>query len=232
MEAEINSRFLFEISWEVCNKGGGIYTVLRTKATQALQQFGENYILIGPWLENNSYFLEATTPLLEKIKKVLLEKGIDCKVGTWDIGYGGVSSQPLVILVSYKERFKIDSLLYNLWSDYGVDSLASNFEYYEPILFATAAAEVVEVVTNEIISKDVQVMAHCHEWMTGAAILYLKKHLAEVVTIFTTHATVLGRALAGSNQLIYNLPSNFDPNVAAKNFGVFARICLKLQYSF
>ena len=91
MAEQNNKRFLFEISWEVCNKVGGIYTVLRTKSRQALKEFGENYILIGPWLERNDHFLEATSPFLENIKKALIAKGINCRIGSWDIGYGNVS---------------------------------------------------------------------------------------------------------------------------------------------
>lgn len=215
--------FLFEVGWEVCNKVGGIYTVLRTKAKYAIQHFGENYILIGPWLENNKHFIEVTSPFLERVATLLSSKGIACRIGYWDIGYGEAKDQPIVILVAYKDRYKIDVLLYNLWSDFGVDSLASNFDYYEPILFSTASAEVIQAISENLIPKDTKIIAHCHEWLCGAGILYLKKHASNIATIFTTHATVLGRSLSGTNRLIYDLPKTFDPTVEAKANGVFAK---------
>ena len=63
--------FLFEVSWEVCNKVGGINTVLITKLKQAIKKFGENYILIGPLLERNTNFIEANSPKLDKISQLL-----------------------------------------------------------------------------------------------------------------------------------------------------------------
>ncbi|OGT07740.1 MAG: hypothetical protein A2X78_03595 [Gammaproteobacteria bacterium GWE2_37_16] len=219
--------FLFEISWEVCNKVGGIYTVLRSKAKQAIKNFGANYILIGPWLENNHHFIEENNPTNDKIKTLLTSKGLLCCIGYWDIGYGEKTEQPTVILVAYKDRYNINTLLYDLWSDYGVDSLASNFEYYEPILFSTASGEVVKALCEEFSDTNTQLIAHFHEWLCGAGILYLKKHCRDVITIFTTHATVLGRTLASYNKLVYNLDTNFDPNAEAKNYGVFAKHSLE-----
>jgi phosphorylase/glycogen(starch) synthase len=32
-------KYLFEVSWEVCNKVGGINTVLRSKAKEAVKEF-------------------------------------------------------------------------------------------------------------------------------------------------------------------------------------------------
>ena len=36
---------LFEVSWEICNKVGGIYTVVKSKAAQMVDYYKENYIL-------------------------------------------------------------------------------------------------------------------------------------------------------------------------------------------
>lgn len=221
-------KFLFEVSWEVCNKVGGIYTVLRTKAKYAMQNFGANYILIGPWLENNKHFIETTSPFLENISTLLNSKGIYCRVGYWDVGYCDINEQPIVILVGYKDRYKIDTLLYSLWSDYGVDSLASNFEYHEPILFSTTCGEVIKTIADNLLDKNTEVIAHFHEWLCGAGILYLKKNADNIATIFTTHATVLGRALSGTNRLIYDLAKNFQPNEEAKINGVFAKHSMEL----
>lgn len=210
----LKQSFLFEVSWEVCNKVGGIYTVLRSKLKQVEENFQNRYILIGPWLQSNRHFVEDDSPYAQTIKKKLAEININSRVGYWD-----AEAKPTVILIDFKNRYNIDVLLYNLWSDYGVDSLASNYEYIEPILFSTAAAEVIELLSKNLFPKDLYFIAHFHEWLCGAGLLYLKKHNEDIITIFTTHATVLGRSLASENKLVDNLPKDFNVNLEAKRFG-------------
>ncbi|CAL7961679.1 glycogen phosphorylase [Gammaproteobacteria bacterium] len=214
--------FLFEVSWEVCNKVGGIYTVLQSKLKQVIKNFGNNYILIGPWHEQNKGFVESSSPFLDDIKKKLVAKNILCHVGYWD-----TEAKPTVVLVEFKQRYKIDALLYNLWADFGVDSLGSNYDYQEPILFSTAAGEVICALAEEMLIQERQIVAHFHEWMCGAGLLYLKKHANTIATVFTTHATVLGRAMSQDNKTIYNLPSTFDPAVQARKHEVFAKHSLE-----
>ncbi len=216
------SKYLIEVSWEVCNKVGGINTVIKTKLKHAVKHFGDKYILIGPWLDYNDEFVEASTPVVDPLIKVLKEKGIECRGGYWD-----VAEKPTVILVAYKELFNISELLYDLWQEFEVDSLASNYEYYEPILFSATAAKAIASLTEQIFGAGAEVLAHFHEWLCGAGVLFLKKNTPQVSTIFTTHATVLGRSLASNNIDIYNLPENFDPDTAAKKYNVFARHSLE-----
>lgn len=40
--------------------------------------------------------------------------------------------------------------------------------------------------------------------MTGLGVLYVNKHLPEVATVFTTHATSIGRSIAGNNKPLYD----------------------------
>ncbi|MDX9810949.1 MAG: glycosyl transferase, partial [Bacteroidales bacterium] len=52
----MNVELIFETSWEVCNKVGGIHTVISTKALNIINELGDNYILIGPdvWRDEGS----------------------------------------------------------------------------------------------------------------------------------------------------------------------------------
>src|SRR5208283_4106836 len=100
-------------------------------------------------------------------------------------------------------------------------------DYQEPILFSTVAGEVICTLAEEMLVEEQQVIAHFHEWMCGAGLLYLKKHSNKIATVFTTHATVLGRAMAQDNKTIYNLPPTFDPAVEARKHGVFAKYSLE-----
>jgi phosphorylase/glycogen(starch) synthase len=217
--------FVFEVSWEVCNKVGGIYTVIRSKMKEAVKNFGQNYVLIGPLLPNNRHFVQTAEsicdPFLCAVIETLKKYGINCKVGNWD-----TPGMPKVILVNYEGRYKIDEVLYRLWSGFGVDSLASNFDYIEPLLFATVAGEVIRYIAQELLGANTRVIAHFHEWLCGAGLLYLKQY-TNIATVFTTHATVLGRVLAQSHRDIYNLPTNFDPKAEARIYGVYAKHSLE-----
>jgi phosphorylase/glycogen(starch) synthase len=214
--------FLFEVSWEVCNKVGGIYTLLQSKLKQVIKNFGNNYILIGPWHERSKGFIESSSPFLDELKKKLTAKNLLCHVGFWD-----TAGKPTVILIEFKQRYKIDDLLYNLWVNFGIDSLGSSYDYQEPILFSTAAGEVIYTLAEEMLIQERQIVAHFHEWMCGAGLLYLKKHANKIATVFTTHATVLGRAMSQDNKTIYNLPATFDSIALARKHGVFAKHSLE-----
>lgn len=211
--------FLFEVSWEVCNKVGGIYTVLRSKISEAINNFGTNYLLIGPLLESNKHFVESSNPFLDKVAALLKEKNIICKVGHWD-----TKGSPQVILIAPQQnRYHVDNLFYRFWASYGVDSLASDYEYVEPVLFSALCGEVIQLISENILESKIKAIAHFHEWMCGAGILYLKLNTTSIPTVFTTHATVLGRSMVGNYKDIYNLSSSFEPDIEAKNYGVYAK---------
>ena len=215
-----NKTFLFETSWEVCNKVGGIYTVLRSKIKQVIANFGSNYILIGPMV-NNQYFVEESRPEFEPMIAALHAENINFRIGYWD-----TEGKPTVLLLDFRNRYNVNTLLYELWAHFGIDSSSSNYEYYEPILFSTVVGEAIEAIIPTL-PQGTKVLGHFHEWLCGAGILYLKTRCPDVATIFTTHATVLGRALSGENRLIYSLSQNFDPSAEAKRCGVFAKHSLE-----
>ena len=162
-------KYLFEVSWEVCNLVGGIYTVLRSKAPQAVEEFGDNYYLLGPMLDNNSDFTATDEPGWKRLGRALENKGLHCRFGRWE-----VDGRPKVVLVDFKDRQSPDKILFNYWQQFGVDSLSGGWDYIEPVLFSTACGEVIEVIYDEIASESAAV-AHFHEWMCGGGLLHLKK---------------------------------------------------------
>lgn len=211
-------KYLFEVSWEVCNKVGGIYTVLRTKAGEGVKYFDDNYFLLGPDIENNPDFSETKEPLWESIEPVLKEKGLTCRLGRWDI-----PGKPRAILVNFRDRYDQSSLLFNIWKDFGVDSYAGHWDYIEPVLFSTACAEVIEIIHNNLFREGDESIAHFHEWMCGAGLLYVKKHIPEIGTIFTAHSTVLGRSLSESKIEVEAVLGGKNPRDEARHFNVSAK---------
>lgn len=204
-------KYLFEVSWEVCNKVGGIHTVISTKAQEAVKAFGDAYITIGPDLGQDGHeFKEVEDEFFRTIKTQLEAVGLHCRFGRWNI-----QGSPRVILVSgFKERFNIDRLLYTYWEEFAVDSYGGGWDYIEPVLFSTAAAEVIEqIVKTQLIDYRDYGVAHFHEWMCGAGLLYLKKNLPKLGTVFTTHATMLGRALAHRDSNYYKTLEDKSKNL-------------------
>ncbi|RPJ09482.1 MAG: alpha-glucan family phosphorylase [Spirochaetaceae bacterium] len=208
--------FLFEVSWEVCNKVGGIYTVIKSKIKEAVRNFGEHYCLIGPLLDNNPEFEESEDTQAASVRTELLRTGFHLKVGRWK-----TPEKPLVILVGYKNTLDSNRLLYQLWEDHSVDSMSGGWDYIEPVMFSTMAAKVIEVMSNTM--PNLAIVSQFHEWMCGAGLLYIKKKVPRVSTIFTTHATVLGRSMCGSGTDIYKILSDINPDQEAARHHVQAK---------
>lgn len=195
---------LFETSWEVCNKVGGIYAVLSTKARTLGEQFGDKLIFIGPdlWNEDNPspYFKERKTLLKQAQQKLQLPWGINIRVGRWDI-----PGAPQVVLVNPGETARHLSEIYGeMWRDYGVDSLHSYGDYEESCAFAVASAIAIQALTQHLKANPSRVIAHFDEWTTGMGLLYIKNREPRISTIFTTHATSIGRSICGNGKPLYD----------------------------
>ena len=206
---------LFEVSWEVCNKVGGIYTVVSSKALQAIESFGEDYFLLGPCLQHNPGFEETDEHIWDSLRRALNARNLKCRLGRWDI-----PGRPKAVLVEFDKRYSSNQLLYDLWKNYGVDSLSGGWDYIEPVMFSSACGEVIATIHEALVQPlGGRSLAHFHEWMCGAGLLMLKKIAPAIGTVFTTHATMLGRALAGSGRDIYYDLRSINPanEAAAQN---------------
>ena len=195
---------LFETSWEVCNKVGGIYAVLSTKAKTLHKRYKDNLIFIGPdlWTVDtpSPYFVEGKTPLTQWQKNALLPEGMRVRVGRWN-----VPGRPIALLVSYNTLYPYKNALYGeMWSRYRVDSLHAYGDYDESCMFAYAAALVIESIVKWKGNPDLRIIAHFDEWTTGMGLLYVKSHLPQVKTVFTTHATSIGRSICGNGKPLYD----------------------------
>ena len=213
--------YLFEVSWEVCNKVGGIYTVVATKALHLSEELGRHHIFIGPdvWMHRagNPDFLEA--PMLYRSWKAqAAAEGLRFRIGRWNI-----PGKPIAILVDYKSFLPhADEILGKLWELYGVDSISGNWDYKESAVFGVVAGRVIESFWNYNMKGGEQVVAQFHEWQTGAGILHLKYAGIPVATAFTTHATMMGRCIAGNNLPLYDQLGTYNGDEMAARFNVKA----------
>ena len=218
--------YIFETSWEVCNKVGGIHTVVSTKAITLKEYFNDKLIMIGPdlWRDgiSNPEFEEDNTIYSDWLK-VAKKAGLKIKIGRWKI-----VGKPVVILVDFTPFIAEKNDIFRIfWENYQLDSLSGQWDYIEPAIFGYAAAKIVESFTKFKVSQKEQVVAHFHEWMTGSGILYLKDNMPQVATVFTTHATAIGRSIAGNNLPLYKNLKLYDGDIKAKEFNITSKQSLE-----
>src|SRR5574344_647650 len=218
--------YLFEVSWEVCNKVGGIHTVIATKAHNLSKEYGKNHILIGPdvWMETkkNPEFSEDRA-LFHSWSKRAVDEGIRVRIGRWN-----VAGNPIAILVDFSSFItRKDEIFAKLWEDFKLDSISGQWDYVEPTLFGFAAGKVIESFVNFYMQPDRKVVAQFHEWMSAAGLLYIKHQNLAIGTVFTTHATVVGRCLACNNMPLYDSISLYDADEKARQFNVVAKHSLE-----
>lgn len=203
MKELLKPDYIFESSWEVCNKVGGIYTVLSTRAKTLQDAFPDKIFFIGPdvWLgKENPLFSEDENCLKDWCAYARERDGLKIRVGRWNI-----PGSPITILVDFTPYYAHKNDIYGqAWCDFQVDSLHAYGDYDEASMFAYAAGKVVESFYRHCLSKKDRVIYHANEWMTGLGALYVRKFVPEIATIFTTHATSIGRSIAGNNKPLYD----------------------------
>jgi len=194
--------YIFESSWEVCNKVGGIYTVLSTRAKTLQEALQDKIVFIGPdfWKEQESPYFKEDSSLFVDWQREAEEQGLKVRVGRWT-----VPGEPIAILVDFNPYFEKKNEIYGwLWETYGVDSLHAYGDYDEASMFSYAAALVVESFYNHYLDEKQKVIYHANEWMCGLGALYINNKLPQIGTIFTTHATSIGRSIAGNMKPLYD----------------------------
>ena len=221
----MNVELIFETSWEVCNKVGGIHTVISTKALNIVNELGDNYITIGPdvWREDvkNPEFIPDES-LFPEWRPLAENEGLRVKTGRWNI-----AGKPIVLLIDFTPYFgQQNEIFARFWETYKLDSITGQWDYVEPALFGYAAGKVIESFTS-CYREHHNIIAQFHEWMTGTGILYLEKSAPWIATAFTTHATVLGRSIAGNNRPLYGKLKEYNSVQIAREFNVVAKQSLE-----
>lgn len=226
----MNPDYIFESSWEVCNKVGGIYTVLSTRANTLQQELQDKVFFIGPdvWRDNESPYFKEDAKLLAEWKKTATKEGLSVKVGRWTI-----PGNPIAILVDFRKYFETKNEIYGwLWENYQVDSLHAYGDYDEASMFSYAAGLVVESYYNFALSEKDNVIYHANEWMTGLGLLYVNNKLPQVGTIFTTHATSIGRSIAGNMKPLYDYLFAYNGDQMAGELNMQSKHSIEKQTAF
>ena len=226
MDNTTTPEYLFESSWEVCNKVGGIYTVLSTKAHTLVQSFKDNLIFIGPDVlgeKNAPDFIEDSKLFTDWKIYAETTDNLQIKIGRWN-----VPGTPPVILVDFKQYFKErDSFFYSMWDSFQVDSMHAYGDYDESCIFAYAVGKVIESFYHFYKLESKKVAALFNEWMLGMGALYIQKQIPAIATLFTTHATSIGRSIAGNNKALYAYMDGYNGDQMARELNMEAKHSLE-----
>jgi phosphorylase/glycogen(starch) synthase len=222
----ITPDFIFEVSWEVCNKVGGIHTVISTKALSLKAKYEDQIIYIGPDFNKQEFrdreFKEDLN-LFSDWRKQAKNEGLSVRIGRWKI-----PGNPIVFLIDFSSLLLTKDLVYSkLWEVYRLESLYGYDDYDEAAMFGYASGKVIESFSRANKLLESKVVAQFHEWMTGSGLLYLEDQLPEIATIFTTHATMLGRVLASNNENLYDNLYHFNSIEKPRQYNVTAKCSME-----
>jgi glycosyltransferase involved in cell wall biosynthesis len=220
--------YILESSWEVCNKVGGIYTVLSTKAHSLQELYPDKVIFIGPELGDAnalSGFIEDKTVLADWKAYATTNDNLNLRIGRWN-----VPGNPITVLVDYRPFIRLcNELFYSMWEDFGVNSMNEYGDYKESCAFAYSVGKTIESFYLFHHLQDRPVITLFNEWMLGMAALYVRKHIPQAGVIFTTHATSIGRSIAGNDKPLYSCMDGYDGDAMAKELNMEAKHSLEKQ---
>lgn len=214
--------YVFEASWEVCNKVGGIYTVLSSKAKTMTSIYKDNVIFIGPdvWENQQCPWFKENPNLMTELKQAIEKRNnLRVRVGRWN-----VPGDPIAVLVDYRPLLNKKNDIYgSMWDKFKVDSIQAYGDYDDSCMFAYASGLVIESFYEFFKLNNKKVVAHFNEWMLGMGLLYVKDKLPSVGTVFTTHATSVGRSIAGNGKPLYNYLPTYDGDQMARELNIVAK---------
>lgn len=215
---------LFEVAWEVCWQLGGIYTVLKTKAAAMLEKWGDRYCLIGPYNPHTAPMEFEEQPTYGSIREAIQrmsDAGLKCYFGRWL-----VPGRPRVILIDHRGRYpQMAEDKYLMWKDHHISTAAGDGEVNDVVAFGFAVTEFFRRLTEVV--KDRPILAHFHEWMGGVAVPRIAHLRIPVATIFTTHATLLGRYLASDNPYFYDHLAFLNPDEQATKYNIYPKFAIE-----
>lgn len=221
---------IFETSWEVCNRVGGIYAVLSTRAASMQAEHPDKVFFFGPdFGAHSDIYFKEDKKLLKDWKSQIsnLQFPIPVRVGRWM-----VPGQPIAILLKFDALWPMKDAIYAwAWDKFQVQSHAAYGDYDESCLFGYAAGMVMESLYEWLKSKveRPKVCAHANEWQTAFSIFYLQDHCPQIATLFTTHATGIGRSIAGNGKPLYDYFEGYNGDQMAAELNMVSKHSVEKQ---
>ena len=220
--------YIFETSWEVCNRVGGIYAVLSTRAASMQAEHPDKVFFFGPdFGEHSDIYFKEDKNLLKDFQSPITNNQspitIPIRIGRWK-----VPGEPIAILLKYDSLWpKKDAIYAWAWDKFQVQSHAAYGDYDESCLFGYAAGMVMESLYKHLPKG--QVCMHANEWQTAFSIFYLEDHCPKIATLFTTHATGIGRSIAGNGKPLYDYFEGYNGDQMAAELNMVSKHSVEKQ---
>jgi len=219
----LTPEYIFETSWEVCNMVGGIYTVLSTRAITLEERLKDKLIFIGPdvWKENDSPYFDCMPDFYADWSDFTMkEYNLKIRIGRWKI-----PGNPLSVLVDFTPLMNRKNEIYgHVWNQIGVNSIAAYGDFDESSMFGYASGMIIESYYRFFkLTSTQNIIAHFNEWMTSFGTFYVSEHLPSVATVFTTHATSIGRSIAGNHKPLYNYLKEYNGDQMANELNMVSK---------
>ena len=220
-------KFLIEVAWETCNQVGGIYTVIRTKVPSMVEKWGNDYLLLGPYFAQTAAAEFEPLPVgdetpLERAILWMREQGLTVHYGNWLI-----TGKPKIVLFDFASIYdQVNTIKGRIWDNHKISTLGVE----ELVNQTIALGEMIRLFLGQLALENKSksnIVVHFHEWMAATCLPDLKKEKVKISTVFTTHATMLGRYLAGNVPNFYDVIDQFDWHKEAKHYGIEAQACFE-----
>jgi len=220
-------KFLIEVAWETCNQVGGIYTVIRTKVPSMVEKWGNDYLLLGPYFAQTAAAEFEPLPVTDEtpLERAILwmrEQGLKVYYGNWLI-----TGKPKIVLFDFASIYdQVNAIKGRIWDNHKISTLGVE----ELVNQTIALGEMIRLFLGQLAQENkskTNIVVHFHEWMAATCLPDLKKEKVKISTVFTTHATMLGRYLAGNVPNFYDVIDRFDWHKEAKHYGIEAQACFE-----
>lgn len=216
--------YIFETSWEVCNRVGGIYAVLSTRAATMVEEHANGVLFFGPdWGEHSDIYFEEDPNLFPGWQRFHSVR----------TGYWRIPGKPVAILLRWEKlELQKDAIYAWAWERYGVQSHAAYGDYDESCLYGFAAGQVMESLYHYLHLEDKNVVMHANEWQTAFSLFYLNAHCPKIGTLFTTHATSIGRSIAGNGKPLYDYFHAYNGDQMAAELNMVSKHSVEKQAAY
>ena len=222
--------YIFETSWEVCNRVGGIYAVLSTRAASMQAEHPDKVFFFGPdFGDHSDIYFKEDKQLLKNWRLKIADLNLPVRIGRWK-----VPGEPIAILLKFDALWpKKDEIYAWAWNNFQVQSHAAYGDYDESCLFGYAAGMVMESLYRHLNTPKNRIplnfCAHANEWQTAFSIFYLRDHCPQIATLFTTHATSIGRSIAGNGKPLYDYFEAYNGDQMAYELNMVSKHSVEKQ---
>lgn len=208
---------------------GGIFTVIKTKAHVSKAELGEQYVLIGPlkeqYVRTEVEVKDPEDSILRDTLNSMRDNGVRVEYGTWLI-----DGAPNVLLFDIgSAAWKLNEWKHDFWNNCNIGVPHLDMEANDAIIFGYLVCWFLEEFYKRINQSRGKplIVSQFHEWMAAIALILIRSRNLDIATVFTTHATLLGRYLCAANVDFYNNLDKFRTDTEAGDRQIYHKYCME-----